>query len=402
MTRHFAAATITQAAPGYRELRIDIREQGQTDPCALIAVRPMHDTPDVLAAFGWCLAGPLEYVVGPNEERADVTRCEPADHDGAEALRNTVRREIRARALARLVHPDARHFHPVLPTGDHSVDPIGWTFVTGTGDQHTHSWVTAAGRVADGVLNTIRAEATRNVRGAHMMRLEPVAAHEAAYAWLQEQAGPDLSRLLLAVRNGVDLPRHAKPTANGDAADGPFREGDRIVCPDGVTRTVTGMAPAVTGKPARVVVEGGSEWNASSSVRANWSDILDAHRRSNAAAARIRTKPDPADPEWHAALTKLGEALNYLRKADPTVQVALAEDDARDAAKSAHADACGFQPIHNTGEDEPVAWTFRTGHGARTRYGVVTRTAEVAPIGLYEYPTTAEIAYHQHTAQQTR
>lgn len=33
--------------------------------------------------------------------RAEVTTCEPADHDGAKGLRNTVRREIRARALAR-------------------------------------------------------------------------------------------------------------------------------------------------------------------------------------------------------------------------------------------------------------------------------------------------------------
>lgn len=33
---------------------------------------------------------------------------------------------------------------------------------------------------------------------------------------------------------------------------------------------------------------------------------------------------------------------------------------------------------------------------------MVTRTAEVSPVGLYEYPTTAERAYRQHEAELTR
>ncbi|MER5378472.1 hypothetical protein [Streptomyces sp. NPDC002553] len=407
MSRHCATAAVVLAAPGYRELRISIREQGQADAFALIAVRPMHDTADVLAAFGWRLVGDLEYIAGANEERAQITPCEPADHGGAEAMRATVRREIRARALARLVHPDARHFHPVMLNGDHSADPIGWTYVTGSGEQRAHGWVTAAGRVADGVLNTIRAEAARSVRGAHLMQMKPIPADEAAFARLQEQSGPELARVLLIVRNGGDIPRDDEPAGEASAedveeADGPFRKGDRIVCADGVTRIVEGMAPAVTQEPARVVVEGGSQWTAANCLRANFSDVLDAHRRSTAAGARVRTDPDPTNPEWRAALAELGEALDYLRKADPTVRVALAEDDARDAVKRVHADACGFQPIHNPGEDEPVAWTFRTGHGAGSRYGVVSRTAEVSPVGLYDYPTTAERAYRQHEADLTR
>ncbi|MFH8336317.1 hypothetical protein [Streptomyces sp. AM6-12] len=52
------------------------------------------------------------------------------------------------------------------------------------------------------MLNTIRAEATRSVRGAHMMQLEPLAADEAAFARLQEQSGPELAWVLLIIRNG--------------------------------------------------------------------------------------------------------------------------------------------------------------------------------------------------------
>lgn len=297
MSRHFVTAAIVQAAPGYRELRIGIREEGQADPFALIAVRPMHDTPDVLAAFGWRLVGPLEYIAGPNEERAEVVPCQPATDGGAENLRNTVRREIRARALAILAHPDARHFHPVMLNGDHSVDPIGWTYAVdpigwtytvGSGDQRVHLWATAAGRVADGVGNTIRAEAARSVRDAHMMQLEPSPAAEMASARLQEHTGPELARLLLTVRNGGDV--LADEEAPADEVDSPvFLQGDRIACADGVVRTVEGMAPAVTGEPARVVVEGGARWIAEDCHRANLGDVLDAHRRSQDAALRLRT-----------------------------------------------------------------------------------------------------------------
>ncbi|MEV7157269.1 hypothetical protein AB0N77_22020 [Streptomyces misionensis] len=345
MSRHFATASIVQAAPGFRELRIGIREQGQADDLALIAVRPMHDTEDVLAAFGWRLVSPLEYVAGPNEERAEVERCEPAAHGGAEALRDAVRREIRARTRARLlVHSSARHFQPVLLNGDHSADPIGWTFVVGVNHDRGHGWVTSTGTVSRGPRIASRADAARSVRHEYMAQMTEARIEEAddsaAYAQLQQQPGDVLARLLLIVRNGGTVPVEE---VTAEQVEGPvFRKGDRIVCGDGVTRVVEGMAPAVTGEPARVVVEGGGEWIAGNCLRANWEDVLDAHRRSNAAGARVRTEPDPSNPEWRAALAELGEALDYLRKADPTVRVALAEDDAREAATRVHPDACGF------------------------------------------------------------
>jgi hypothetical protein len=227
-----------------------------------------------------------------------------------------------------------------------------------------------------------------------------MAADDAAYAQLQRQPGDVLARLLLIVRNGgdLDLPEDEAP---GDEDQAPmFRRGDRIVCADGVTRTVETMAPPVTGEPARVVVEGGAEWIAENCRRANRDDVLDAHRRCNAAGVRVRTNPNPDDPEWRTALAELSDALAFLRQADPTVRVALDEEDAHDAARRVHADAHQFQPVHHLGEDEPCAWSFRTGHGHGARYGIVTRRAEVSPVGLYEYRTTAERAYRQHDAEE--
>ncbi|MDN3056881.1 hypothetical protein PH213_20465 [Streptomyces sp. SRF1] len=51
------------------------------------------------------------------------------------------------------------------------------------------------------------------------------------------------------------------------AAPAAFAEGDRIVCADGVTRTVAHMAPAVHGEPDRVVVEDRTEWIADNCLR---------------------------------------------------------------------------------------------------------------------------------------
>jgi len=48
-----------------------------------------------------------------------------------------------------------------------------------------------------------------------------------------------------------------------------FQKGDRIVCADGITRTVRHMAPRITGEPAHVVVEDGTQWIAANCHRAN-------------------------------------------------------------------------------------------------------------------------------------
>ncbi|WP_309317437.1 hypothetical protein [Streptomyces salinarius] len=263
----------------------------------------------------------------------------------------------------------------------------------GQGEDRTYAWVTAAGRVCPdaGVPSVV--DAKRNLRHECMAAVLEDRPPADALVLDRFQPGDALARTLLAVRRG-GTPDPTEGQVSTDEQGAPaFRRGDKVVCADGVTRTVEAMAPAVTGESARVVVEGGAEWIAENCRRANWEDVLAAHRRCSAAGARVRSNPDPGDPKWRAALAELGEALDYLQQADTTVRVALAEDAAREAARRVHPDACRFQPVHRHGEGEPSAWSFATAYGAATRYGIVTRLAEVSPVGLYEYRTTAERAF---------
>ncbi|MFZ4266568.1 hypothetical protein [Streptomyces arboris] len=176
------------------------------------------------------------------------------------------------------------------------------------------------------------------------------------------------------------------------AVPAPFAEGDRIVCADGVARTVRGMAPAVTGEPARVVDEDGTEWIAANCLPANPRDVSKALAASSVAASRV-TRADSENPEWQEALAELGRLHEYLKAADPISRAALVQGDAEAAARAVHADAHTFMPITPSGAPAPVAWSFRAGHEASARYGVVTVECQVSPIGLYEYRTTAERAF---------
>ncbi len=173
----------------------------------------------------------------------------------------------------------------------------------------------------------------------------------------------------------------------------PFAEGDRIVCADGTAHTVRAMSPIVRDEPARVVVEDGTEWIAENCRRANQDDIHAARAASARAAVRVRTNPNPADPEWKAALAELTTALDFLKIVDPVTRAALVEDEAVAAVHAIHAEAHDFQPFAQVGHPATVGWSFRTGHGASARYGIVTTNAKVSPVGLYEYRTTAERAH---------
>jgi hypothetical protein len=81
------------------------------------------------------------------------------------------------------------------------------------------------------------------------------------------------------------------------------------------------------------------------------------------------------------------------RAADTRVQVDnLSRSKA--AALATHEGAHHFRPFCRPGEQQPAGWTFRVGFGAGARYGVATPEG-VAPVGLYEYATTAERAFYQ-------
>ncbi|MBC9730704.1 hypothetical protein [Streptomyces sp. TRM68367] len=172
-----------------------------------------------------------------------------------------------------------------------------------------------------------------------------------------------------------------------------FEPGDKILCPDSSVRTVERMAIRTPGEVAHVLTEGGSRLPVAMCVHANREDILDAHRRCNAAGERVRTDPDPDNPEWRAALDRLTAALAFLRLTDPTVRVALAEEDARKAVQDKHPDAHDFQPVVASGQDGPLGWTYRVGYGAHARYSGVTFDGDVNAYGLYVYRSKVERAF---------
>ncbi|QPL14136.1 hypothetical protein QEH48_gp107 [Streptomyces phage TurkishDelight] len=186
-------------------------------------------------------------------------------------------------------------------------------------------------------------------------------------------------------------------------AAGPvFQEGDRIVCADGVARTVRGMAPLIPGEPAHVMVEDGTQWIAGNCRRANPADLACARQASHATAARVR-QSDTDNPQWRAALADLNATHEFLKVAETNgaILVGLAQGEV-DAAReleelelrSAPAEsegeralreeaaalfmvlshdgqAHGFEPVRARGAARPLGWTYRTGFGHDARFGWV-------------------------------
>ncbi|MCF3960297.1 hypothetical protein [Streptomyces fuscigenes] len=186
-----------------------------------------------------------------------------------------------------------------------------------------------------------------------------------------------------------------------------FQAGDRVVCADGVARTVQGMAPLTLGEPAHVVVEDGTQWIAANCRRANWEDIRAARQVSNLTAEHVRQAKDTTSPQWRAALADLTAAMDYLKAAETDQEVrsaiaAGAASAARDLAKvaadqpaeaaadpaelaalweevaarltvtTAAPDAHAFDGVQLLNTSHPVAWTYRVSRGLGVRYGWVT------------------------------
>lgn len=181
-----------------------------------------------------------------------------------------------------------------------------------------------------------------------------------------------------------------------------FQEGDRVVCADGVARIVRGMAPLLSGEPAHVVVEDGTQWIAANCRRANEADLACARQASHATAARVR-QSDPDAPQWRAALADLNATHEFLKVAETNGAIlaglalggaeaareleelerpgtpaesegarALREEAAALFVVLSHdGHAHGFEPVHARGADRPLAWTYRTGFASEARFGWV-------------------------------
>ncbi|EMF20381.1 hypothetical protein H114_32599 [Streptomyces gancidicus BKS 13-15] len=171
-----------------------------------------------------------------------------------------------------------------------------------------------------------------------------------------------------------------------------YRPGDKVVCPDRTLRTVDRLADRVGDEPLHLITEDGERLPVAACDRANWADLLNAHRRCTAAGQRVRTDPDPNDPEWRAALDELGRMMDFLQVADSAYRVALAEDAARTAVTAKHPGAVGFGPVGGPGRDEPLGWSYRVRVDGLTRYGVVTYDGDADAYPLFTYRSKAERA----------
>ncbi|MEU8870481.1 hypothetical protein AB0D24_04810 [Streptomyces javensis] len=116
-----------------------------------------------------------------------------------------------------------------------------------------------------------------------------------------------------AAATGVDLDPLHRPQ--------PFKKGERIVCEDGGTRTVTSLMHS--GSHTWVETEGGSAWRAERCERVDTSHVDEAKTAARRSAAVLGGPEAPTGEEYTAAVRALGEALRYLAQASPAALTEL-------------------------------------------------------------------------------
>lgn len=110
-----------------------------------------------------------------------------------------------------------------------------------------------------------------------------------------------------------------------------FVKGERVICADGMTRTVDHMKRYVADEPEYVVMEGGALWVAANCQRAEQDEVAPA-----------------VEDERTALLTAIGARLT---------------------AGLVWVTAAAFEPVRDG--EELIGWTYRTRSGAEVRYGYV-------------------------------
>ncbi|MGW1989623.1 hypothetical protein [Embleya sp. NPDC001921] len=152
---------------------------------------------------------------------------------------------------------------------------------------------------------------TQENGGLHTLTENATEADDGRYAATVRVAREQAEALGLALHT-----RHT-PKPEPKPKPAPFAIGDRILCPDGHTRTVSGAHTAVGGREW-VLVEAGAAWPVAKCERIDTSRVAQACKDARVAAASLNLETDAA--------YDLGEALRYLAQAAPAVLVELAEE----------------------------------------------------------------------------
>lgn len=176
-----------------------------------------------------------------------------------------------AHAAAAELWPDADDFHPLHGDGDRF---LGYTFrATNAVGATRYGWITSTGACTH-TLDPHRDGAGQVLVAAVMQDERPARQSPATLRTQAQRARFDAAagryRAEMDDRTAAEARRYGGRLSRGTAdriaqrmaehGSGPFKSGDLIVCPDGITRIVHAMAPAVSGEPAHVIVDGGAQW----------------------------------------------------------------------------------------------------------------------------------------------
>lgn len=341
----------------------------------------------------------------------------PAPAPADKAARAALVDEISARLCAGLVWSTAAAFQPVQDGEDGPV--IGWTFRTRSGSEVRYGYVAARGLVLEGY-NELRHrdEARRELVGHHQAGtdaaelLAPVATYRAAV--LAHRSTEQLAECL----KDFDVDQlKVKPEGPGrlivtrgsdflgtifDGGANSRRGRYEAWAPYAGTRNNSAGFHATVEEAAAAIAEAWpvAAWELAEDTGASVADVLAA---ANLLAGEEGVKvhlhianATGADQKFHRApaatlrarLVRQQERAAYTREQCDNLRRAKA------AALAVHEGAHHFRPFCRPGVEQPAGWTFRVGFGAGARYGVATPDG-VSAVGLYEYATTAERAFHQ-------
>lgn len=260
-----------------------------------------------------------------------------------------------ARGLADRVHGRTDEFETLQGEGGRL---LGWTFRSGRLHGARYGWVTAAGTVAKGLeayrsyAGDVLVHADRDDREAAGRPVETGCVHD-RYPRTDVQGDPVLA---------------CSMTAEGDTFGVFDCEGERY--------DVHPCAVQAANDAAR---SGGWDEYEGSDPQPYWAKLCPAHPFEVAGRCSSCGQDTPDEDAEGAA----DSTYAHLRT-----------EDVAEAVRMVHADAHSFQRFDSpVGAVRVTGWTFRTGHGAGARYGVVTAAGQVSGVGLYEYRTTAERAY---------
>lgn len=224
-----------------------------------------------------------------------------------------------------------------------------------------------------GELHTLTVSAREINEGAY-------AANAAAAETLARELGYDVNPLHAnpAAVADEEMPACAapeQPAQETGAAPVTFTEGDRVMCQDGLVRTA--LRTEVKDGKAWVHTEDRSAWPVATSELIDASSVATATADALYVATTLRATAAAPDP---AALAKLGDALQYLRHADPAAHAALIDGADGIAVRIPRADLAPGDVLHDQGPHNvldvctiamdtkaPAWWALILGHTEEVR-----------------------------------